>query len=108
MFFKNLEKAIKKNNTNKSQIAQKLNISKSSFKKWEEGSSPKFETVIKIAEELNVSLEYLAYGEEKESRLEKLYNMATKDEQKIIDIMLEKYEKSGNIIKIQDWVRGNK
>ena len=49
MFFKNLEKAIKKNNTNKSQIAQKLNISKTIFKKWEEGSSTKFETVIKIA-----------------------------------------------------------
>lgn len=95
MFFENLEKAIKRKNTNKAQIAKKLNIAKSNFRAWEGGSSPKFETVIKIAEELDVSLDYLAYGEEKDSRLEKLYKRATKDEQKIIDIMLEKYEHQG-------------
>lgn len=95
MFFENLEKAIKRKNTNKAQVAKKINIAKSNFKAWEEGSSPKFETVIKIAEELDVSLDYLAYGEEKDSRLEKLYKKATKEEQKIIDIILEKYEHQG-------------
>ena len=68
---------------------------KSNINHWKNGTQPTIDEVIKIAEILNVSIDYLIYGEEKESRLEKLYNMATKDEQKIIDIMLEKYEHQG-------------
>lgn len=97
MFIKNLENAMERNKTNKSQLAHKTNISKSSFKKWENGSSPRFDTVIKIAEELNTSLNYLAYGEEREniSELERKYNKASKEDRKVIDLILSKYDESG-------------
>mgnify|MGYP000045704054 CR=1 FL=1 len=95
MFIDNLMKILKERNIKQSELCEKANIPKSNINHWKNGTQPTIDKVIKIAEILNVSIDYLIYGEEKESRLEKLYNMATKDEQKIIDIMLEKYEHQG-------------
>lgn len=95
MFIENLLNLLKLKGIKQVELCKKIDIPKTSINNWKNGSMPSIETANKIAKELNVTLDYLVNGEEKESRLERLYNMATKDEQKIIDIMLEKYEHQG-------------
>lgn len=92
MFYSNLSEVIKNDKINKAELSRRIGIAKSSFDKWEQGSSPRFVTVVKLSEALDVSLDYLAYGAEKnKSKMEKCYDKATDEEKKIIDTILKKY-----------------
>lgn len=94
MFIDNLLKILDERKIKKSELCKKTNIPKTNINNWENGSQPALDKVIKIAEELNVTIDYLVYGEEKKqtSKLEKLYNKASTADKHIIDLILEKYE----------------
>jgi len=64
LFAKELRKARKENNITQRQLAEKLNMSIRTIMEIENcKSNPKFETVITIARELNISLDSIVFGD---------------------------------------------
>ena len=68
-------------------IERELNFSKSSIRKWDE-QSPSIDKLIKVAEYLNVTIDYLATGKEKYEIMDK-WNKLDYDEKKIIEQQID-------------------
>lgn len=62
MFYSILKEVCKQNNTSVSAVVQQLGMSKGIVTKWKNGCLPNGETIIKLAEYLNVSTDYLLTG----------------------------------------------
>jgi SOS-response transcriptional repressor LexA len=59
---KRIDLILKEKGTNRPEICKKLGINTSSFNDWEGGSTPSLYTMIRIADDLAVSLDYLVYS----------------------------------------------
>ena len=55
MFYDNLKDVCQKKRTSPSAVCLAIGISKSNVTEWSKGRSPKLDTVVKIANHLNVS-----------------------------------------------------
>lgn len=64
MFYDNFEKACKLRNESPSTVAIKCGASSSASTTWKRGSSPNSDIVVKIAEYLEVSTDFLLLGKE--------------------------------------------
>ena len=63
----------KKKNMTQDELAEKLNVTRQAVSNWENGKSqPDIETLTKLAEIFDVSMERIIYGEKKRSVLEEL------------------------------------
>lgn len=59
MFYDRLKKVCAEKGTNMTALSQKLKISSGNISKWKNGGVPKSETLILIAKELSISIDYL-------------------------------------------------
>lgn len=59
MFWNNFEKLCKLNNIKPNPLAKKIDIASSTVTSWKNGAIPNGETLIKIADYFNVSIDYL-------------------------------------------------
>lgn len=59
MFYNNLKKICKENNTTVTSLSEELKLSSGNISKWKNGGTPKSETIIKIAQHFNISTDYL-------------------------------------------------
>lgn len=88
MFYAQLEELCIQNNIKITVLLQYLGKSKSSATSWKNGTLPSFETLLKISEYFNVSLDYLLTGKERrdlsyeESEWLNLYNQLSPEEKK--------------------------
>ena len=62
MFYDNLRAVCAEKGTTVTTVLKELHMSTGSTGKWKEGSIPKIDTVMQLAEHLDVSLDYLVYG----------------------------------------------
>ena len=62
MFYDNLRAVCAEKGTTVTTVLKELHMSTGSTGKWKEGSIPKSDTVMPLAEHLDVSLDYLVYG----------------------------------------------
>lgn len=92
MFVDNLLNLLDEKGMTSAELCRRINIPKTSINNWKRGSSPSIDTVKNIANELEVSIDYLINGEVTEGQIDKLYSKATSDERKIINIILNKYK----------------
>lgn len=92
MFVDNLLNLLDEKEMTSAELCRRINIPKSSINNWKRGSSPSIDTVKNIANELEVSIDYLINGEVTEGQIDKLYSKATSDERKIINMILNKYK----------------
>jgi len=69
MFYDNLKKACKNNNTTPSALVKSMKISSANVTNWKDGTSPRGDVVVRLSEILNVSCDYLLTGKEKHSSL---------------------------------------
>lgn len=87
MFFDNLTKICEEQNIKLTPLLTKLNLSKGNINKWRNGSSPTGEVLIKLADSLGCSIDYLL------DRTENIQeNQTTKIESNQIEL-IENYEK---------------
>lgn len=63
MFYDQVRALCEKRGVKITALARQLHLSPSAPNNWKEGSLPKVETVMKIAEYFNVSTDYLLYGD---------------------------------------------
>lgn len=66
MFYDNLRSVCSEQGTTVTTVLKELKMSTGSTGKWKDGSIPKIDTVMQLAEYLNVSLDRLVYGNQKE------------------------------------------
>lgn len=59
MFYENLESILKERHSNINQFSKEIGISQATMQKWKTRPNPTAEYIIKIAEYLNVSADYL-------------------------------------------------
>lgn len=64
MFYEQLKKACKKNNTSITAVLKQLGIGTANGTYWKNGSNPTSDMVIKLSEFLGVSCDYLLLGKE--------------------------------------------
>ena len=95
---KTLRKQVK---LTQAQIAEKLNISQQAYASWERGvKKPTQENLVKIAQILNVSVDYLVGNSEEKSdeldNIELLFRMnskgLTEEEKKVFSLRLQGYD----------------
>lgn len=65
MFYTTVKGLCEDNHIKITSLARKLHLSPSAPNNWKEGSLPKVETVMKIAEFFDVTTDYLLYGDAK-------------------------------------------
>ena len=68
MFYKQLDAVCKRQGTSVTAVLIALNISKGNIRNWKNGTIPKYETRLKIANHLGISVEDLLTPEEIEER----------------------------------------
>jgi transcriptional regulator with XRE-family HTH domain len=59
MFYEKIEEILKKRNLNLNKLAKGAGITQSSTSRWQNGTMPSCEALVKICEYLNVSADYL-------------------------------------------------
>lgn len=59
MFYSRLKQICEENNTTVTALSKELHLSSGNLSKWKNGCVPKSETLTKIAEHLNISVDYL-------------------------------------------------
>lgn len=62
MFWSTLIELCDQKNMKPNQVGKELGISSASFTKWKNGSTPTLDALMKLSEYFNVSIDYLAYG----------------------------------------------
>lgn len=97
MFIENLLKILEERKIKQNEICKKVNIPKTSINNWKNGSQPALDKVVKIAKELDVTIDYLVYGKEKQhkSELDMLYEKASEEDKQIVNLALAKYKEMG-------------
>lgn len=79
MFYERLQELCKKRNTSVSRMLQDLALSTGNTGNWKKGQLPKGDALVKIAEYLDASIDYIVFGEvgrgltDEEKRLLELY-----------------------------------
>lgn len=83
-------------------IANKLNINKSVIANWKKRkANPPLEYIEDICKILNVSISYIITGKETETNeIERIYNILSNEDKKIVDIIFEKYRENNNLLSI--------
>lgn len=90
MFYENIKIMCKQNKTSITKLCSEIGLSSGVLSKWKSGSIPNGETLIKIADYLNCSVDFIL-GRTETSRL-------VKDiPDQVIDILIEQYLRKGNI-----------
>ncbi len=70
MVGKNIAKLRKENKLTQEELAEKLYVTRQAVSNWETGKTePDIETLQKIADEFNVSIEEIIYGEKQEKNI---------------------------------------
>lgn len=93
MFYEQFKKICNANNTTPTAyVKERLKLSTSKVTAWKNGSLPKYEIIKQIAEDFNVSADYLLFGKEKATEddqelLELLKNLSPKDKQQAIGMI---------------------
>ncbi|MDE5765459.1 MAG: helix-turn-helix domain-containing protein [Ruminococcus sp.] len=64
MFYEQLRKACKSNHTSITAVLKKIGLGTANGTYWKNGSAPSSDTVVQLAELLNVSTDYLLLGKE--------------------------------------------
>ena len=108
MFIENLLNLLKLKGIKQVELCKKIDIPKTSINNWKKGSMPSIETANKIAKELDVTLDYVSKRRRKRKQIRKIIQHGNKRRAKNNRYNAREVRKSGNIIKLQDWVRGNK
>lgn len=89
MFYERLDYICKKKGTTVTGVAKELKISTSNVTNWKSGVIPKGEIIIRLAELLNVSCDYLLLGKEptpKSSMIEVPKPQLTENEQEMLSV----------------------
>ncbi len=68
-FFENLEKILQAKYLTRSDLCEGIGIVKSSFSAWQNGSVPRADIALKIAQYLGVSVDYLLTGQPLDNEL---------------------------------------
>ena len=107
MFYERLQELCKKRNTSVSHMLQDLALSTGNTGNWKKGQLPKGDALVKIAEYLDASIDYIVFGEvgrgltDEEKRLLELYESTPErarykvlcDMERIVDGEIEKLAK---------------
>ena len=72
MLSKILKQLLTKRGITVASLARKTGVPKTNIQGWLEGSSPNIEQLDKVAQFLDVEIEYLAFGRERKDSLEQL------------------------------------
>ena len=93
----NIETALKEKNISTYRLEKDTGISQQTFSKWRKGTKPNIEKIIIIAKYLNISIDKLVLGTEKENieQKEVIYNIYKKlnnDDKLIVDTIFKKYK----------------
>ncbi|MCM1334806.1 MAG: helix-turn-helix domain-containing protein [Bacteroides sp.] len=105
MFYERLQELCKKRNTSVSRMLDALGLSTGNTGNWKKGQLPKGDVLVKIAEYLDTSIDYIVFGEagrgltDEEKRLLELYDLTPDrakykllcDVERIVDDEIEKY-----------------
>jgi transcriptional regulator with XRE-family HTH domain len=67
MLAKRIQEAREQKSMSKAELARRVNVSRASVSMWEDGKNISISNIIKIAEVLDVTPEWLQYGVENES-----------------------------------------
>ena len=79
MIGKNIRNLRKESGMTQDELAEELNVTRQALSNWERGKTePDIETLTKIAEILDVSVEELIYGEEREEEHKTVVRQVTK------------------------------
>ena len=79
MIGNNIKYFRKESGMTQDELAEELNVTRQALSNWERGKTePDIETLTKIAEILNVSVEELIYGEEREEEHKTVVRQVTK------------------------------
>lgn len=96
MFYDNLYRVCNEKNIKVTTFVEELGLSSGNLSKWKNGGKPRSDTIIKIAEKLGVSVNYLL-GEDSADPKELFYarySSLTPENQKVIDDMITVLEKN--------------
>lgn len=107
MFYERLQELCKKRNTSVSRMLQDLALSTGNTGNWKKGQLPKGDALVKIAEYLDASIDYIVFGEvgrgltDEEKRLLELYESTPErarykvlcDMERIVDGEIDKLAK---------------
>ncbi len=84
MFYNNLKAECDRQNIKVTPLIQECGGSTGTISNWKKGASPNSDIVMKIAVRLNVTTDYLLFGEKKELKSE-----LTAKEQELLDVFRE-------------------
>lgn len=71
-FGEKLQKLRKSNNFSQEQLAEKLGVSRQAISKWEMGTLPDIENIVRISQYFDCSLDYLLNNENDETMIDEL------------------------------------
>lgn len=112
MFYEQLKKACKENNTSITAVLKKLGIGTANGTYWKNGSSPSADIVVKLSEFLGVSCDYLLIGKESTNKIttiEMPKNLLTLKEKELLELFnqLTEHQQSKLIGRIEYMVEEN-
>lgn len=112
MFYEQLKKACKENNTSITAVLKKLGIGTANGTYWKNGSSPSADIIVKLSEFLGVSCDYLLIGKESTNKIttiEMPKNLLTLKEKELLELFnqLTEHQQSKLIGRIEYMVEEN-
>lgn len=90
MFYENLQKICDAKGVKVTTLVEKLGFSSGNLSKWKNGSTPKGNTLLTIAEELGVSVNHLL-GQDDESFTQQFYPLLTQEQKSLVDNMVREF-----------------
>ena len=96
MFYENLLQICKAKNVSVTSLVEELGLSSGNLSKWKNGGKPRSDTLVKIAEKLDVSVNYLLNEDsaDPKSLFYARYTALSPEQQKVIDDMMTALEKN--------------
>lgn len=96
MFYENLLQICKLKKISVTSLVEELGLSSGNLSKWKSGGKPRSDTLIKIAEKLDVSVNYLLGDDSADPKtlLYARYSALSPEQQKVIDDMMTALEQS--------------
>lgn len=112
MFYERLDCICKKKGTTVTGVAKELKISTSNVTNWKSGTIPKGEVVIRLAELLDVSCDYLLLGKEstpKATAIEMPKQQLTESEEDMLKVFrkLTTHQQCKLIVRAEDMIEEN-
>ena len=96
MFYENLLEICKTKNISVTNLIAELGLSSGNLSSWKKGNKPRSDTLVKLAERLDVPVNYLL-GESDNDEATKLYarySQLTPEQQTLVEDMLRQFEKN--------------